>query len=106
MLKLYENIPYCPHAAIALNYSDKINIQNDICNVCQMYIYIYMKTAIQLTSVGLTHTHPNCDHVMKVWKFKGRGGWKLVICDTREVAINMLCDDIIILTAIEAHSGR
>ena len=34
-----------------------------------------------------------------------RGGWKLAISDTREVAISSTCD-VIIPTAIEAHSER
>ena len=37
-----------------------------------------------------------------------RGGWKLVISNTRDRTISLLVlrDDVIMLTAIEAHSER
>ena len=42
-------------AAIVLNYSVK-DIRNDVCQI--IYIYIW-RIAIEQTSVGLAHGHPN-----------------------------------------------
>ena len=55
---------------VALNYSVQ-NIRND---VCQIYIYIYEKIAIQVTGVGLAYTRPNYDNILECVNLK----WQLM----------------------------
>ena len=52
--------------AMRLNYSIK-NIRNDV--QCTKHIHIQRKSAVQLTSVGLPHAHPNYQNLNLVKMF-------------------------------------